>query len=198
MTTIVTRLYASAERAGLAAQALRKAGFDKKHVGTVTSDAADVLAAIRGEGTPGSAAAVYAERVKAGAALVVVRAPFAQSVRAQNILEDFDPIPAAVARTETYIGSAPPKPRTSARHLPILLSSDVMVLSDGIFPPAVIRNHRPMNSVMTGHSPKAGLSSGTFSEKFGMPLLIRKRESRPLSGGTMSGKLGIPTLSGKS
>jgi hypothetical protein len=177
MTTIVTRLYAKSEQAEAAAAALHARGFAKQAVGVVSGGKADAaFAAIRAQGVYATGAKAYAERVAGGAALVVCRAPLGKSFIARDVMEDFGPIAADVAHTEVYMPAPEPISKWSrTKALPVLFNGPTLVLSDGIFPPAVIRNHRPFNSVLTSYSPKAGLSSGTFSEKMGLPLLAGRR-----------------------
>jgi hypothetical protein len=200
MTTIVTRLYATAEKADAAAASLRKAGFTSLPLGVVKpggkGDAG--LAAIRALGVYEAAAKTYADRVKGGDSLVVVHAPFGKSYRAMEFMDAHEPINANVRYTEVYVPAKdPPNWTEKQRYLPILSNSDTLVLSDGLMPPAVIRNHRPMNSVISNNKPKARLISGTFSDKFGIPLLTEWRASKGklLKTGTpFSTALGMPTL----
>jgi hypothetical protein len=201
MTTIVTRVFAKGEQADGAMAALRKAGFSKQAVGAVRSGSTDgaTLDAIRALGVYEAGAKAYAAQVKGGATLVVVHAPFAKSYLAMEVMDDFDPIASDAKHTAVYVPAREPRRiMAETKALPTLLNSNTLVLSDGIFPPAVIRNAQPFDSIIRNTQPKAKLSSGTFSEKLGLPLLTRGRGPRAglLSTGTpFSSTLRMPVLS---
>jgi hypothetical protein len=201
MTTIVTRLFADAEKANAAAAALRKGGFSKQSVSVISGHPADAArAAISAAGVYAAGAAVYAAEVAAGKALVVCHAPFAKSLFAQEIMDEFDPVAANVKHTAVYVPAPnPPSKWAKSPALPTLLNTDYLVLSDGLFPPAVIRSG-PSNSILSKYRPKAGLVSGTISEKLGLPQLWRRspRGGIVRTATPFSSALKMPVLSSDS
>jgi hypothetical protein len=200
MTTIVTRLYADAEKANAAAAALHKAGATKDSVGVVAGSGKnfDATGAIRALGVHEAAGATYAEHVKKGAALVVCHAPWKKSYKVAEVMDACGPIEAAVRHNAVHVPSREPVRKWAEKAPPVnLLSGDTLVLSDGLFPRAVLRNHRPSRSVMSGNSGKANLITGTlFSAKIGMPMLTSSKGPRSgsMRSGPISSSLGIPTL----
>jgi hypothetical protein len=182
MTTIVTRLYADSAKAEAAAAALRKSGFSADRVGLVTGGG-DALAAIRALGVYEAGAQVYAAHVKDGAALVVAHAPFAKSYKAREILDSHGPMPANVKYSEVYVPAKDPPPRSKRRYSsPPRLDSNNLALSDGIFPPAIIRNHRPFASIIENYRSRTRLINGTITGGI-IPLL----SGRSPRGGIMNG-----------
>jgi hypothetical protein len=196
MTTIVSRLYANAEKANAVKDALHKAGARKGTVGVVTGGkGVDVAGAIKALGLPGSSIDGYAAHVAKGAALTVCHAPWKKSMAAAEIMDAHDPLPAPVKNEAIFIPSAEQPSKWRNFKPPVNLVTGMLLFSDGLFPPAVIRNHRPNHSIKSNHSPRAGLVSGTMSERIGMPLLKSKRSAPgSMMSGTISGKMGVPTV----
>jgi hypothetical protein len=197
MTTIVSRLYANAEKANAVRDALHKAGARKGTVSVVTGGkGVDVAKAMSAAGVGGPANEGYAAHVAKGAALVVCQAPWKRSYAAADVMDAHDPLPSPVKNDAVYVPAQEPASVYRDRTPPVNLLTGLTVFSDGLFPRAVIRNHRPNNSILSGYRPKAGLVSGTISERLGIALLSRKRErSSGMMSGTISGKVGVPTLS---
>jgi hypothetical protein len=180
MTTIVTRLYSTAAEADAVVAALKKAGFTKFPVGAVkAATKGDPMPAMRALGVYEGAAKAYAGSLKADAAMVVAHAPFGKSFDVAAIMDAHHPLPSPAKYDAVYVPAKEPPSRWAKRSAPaVVFSSTALALSDGVFPPAVIRNHRPLNSVITNHRPRAGLISGTFSDKIGFPLLTRRSTAR--------------------
>jgi hypothetical protein len=182
MTTIVTRLYSTAAEADAVVAALKKAGFSKFPVGAVkAATKGDPMPAMRALGVYEGAAKAYAGSLKGDAAMVIAHAPFAKSFNVAAIMDAHHPLPSPAKYDAVYVPAKEPPSRWSKRSAPAVIFSSPsasLALSDGMFPPAVIRNHRPLNSVITNHRPKAGLVNGTFSEKIGLPLLSRRSTAR--------------------
>jgi hypothetical protein len=208
MTTIITRLYATPEKAAEVAAALHAGRFGKQLVSVITDDAAGgVRAAIGKVGVYAAAADIYAKHVAGGEALVVVQAPYGRAVQAVNLLDTFEAVPTAVRHTEAYVESKEtPKTSLSSKNLPVLLNSDVLVMSDGMFPRAVFRKNAFFSSLfglplLSGsNGPMSSLietNTTPFSSMFGLPTLTRSQEPKAglVKGGTpLSSALGLPTL----
>jgi hypothetical protein len=179
MTTIITRLYASGDQAAAAANALRESEFDNDNI-NVFSAGADQAAAIRAAGVHDSASEIYASHLRDGAGLVVVRAPFGSAVTASRILSRFHPVKTAVKTTDRYLGTPDPRRREILPQPKKRMGTAILVCSDGLFPPAVIRG------------------SSFFSEWLGLPLLsARTGKAKLVSGNStpFSSTLGLPVLS---
>lgn len=206
MTTIITRLYATPDKAAEVVSALHASRFGKKLVSVITADAAGgVREAIGKAGVYAAAADIYAKHVAGGEALVVLQAPYGRAVQALNLLENFEAVPTAVRHTEAYVESREtPKVSLSSKNLPVLLNSDVLVMSDGMFPRAVFRKNAFFSSLfgiplLSGsNGPMSNLiqtNTTPFSSMFGLPTLTRSQEPKAgLVRGTMSSSLGLPTL----
>lgn len=168
MPTIVTRLYADAATAAAAAADLAAKGFRASEVSVFSGK--DVTAqAIGKAGVYAAAAATYAERVKAGAALAVVDASTGNVFRAVKALEARGPIPAAVASTETYYPSKEPRSRyADNKHLPTLLNPGTFFF-DNLFR-SIIRGTWTPN-LLTSWNLRSGLLTG----KLFTPNLLIKR-----------------------
>jgi hypothetical protein len=175
MTTIVSRLYANAEKANAVKDALHKAGARKGTVGVVASGkGVDIAGAIKALGLPMSSIDGYAAHVAKGAAMVVCHAPWKKSTAAAEIMDAHDPLPSPVKNEAIFVPSMEQPSKWRNRTPPVNLLSNFLMFSDGMFPPAVIRNHRPNNSIKSNYVPRANLISGTMSERIGMPLLKAK------------------------
>lgn len=129
MTTLITRLYSSHERASAAASALAANKYPAKHYdviaapagkkGAAKADLAAVQAALADAGVIPKSAAAYAGRIVDGNALLVVRAPVGASFATKKLLEGFESIDAGV-RDEVHIPAEVARPvrvRQLKRHV---------------------------------------------------------------------------------
>jgi hypothetical protein len=180
MTTIISRLFATDEAAAEAVAALRRKGFTKSavevHAGGVTSLPESIVTSLKANGVPESTARHIARAAQGGAALVVARAGFGQAAKAKAILDDLEPLSMGDITTDVYVQAHYPTPTSPARYLPVLPSKSWLIFSEGIFPPALIRNDRPSSAILLNHKPKASLLTSTpypFSMTAGLPLLSR-------------------------
>ncbi len=201
MTTIVTRLYANPDQAAAAAAALKSEDFLDRHVHVIAGD--DALGQIQAAGVHQSAALIYAERLKQGAAIVVTHAQFGMALKAAKILNRHGPINSGVKSQDVYIGSVDNRPMYPNKYLPVLLDNTT-IFSGLLVPPLTSRNRLfsamfglPMLSSKRG--PRASLSSMRFSSMLGMPLLTRGKGPRAslITKNTtpFSTAIGAPTLS---
>ncbi|MDP3527651.1 MAG: hypothetical protein Q8S27_24000 [Hoeflea sp.] len=187
MTTLITRLFEKPADAKAAADALAAAGFRDKNYDVIAAPggkklpAADALAAIKAAlseaGVIPKSAAVYAERISNGNALLVMRAPVGTSYTAKDVLNGFASIDAGV-RDELHVPAepsyAPKKYRASATSL---LARDAMILSGRKFLPALTSRDWGPWSKLSKSGPRAGLITDRttpFSSMLGLPLLSKR------------------------
>ena len=208
MTTIITRLYATADEAKTVVGALRKEGFAKGDITVLSGDggtgSADLMPAILEKGVYKAAAAIYADRVSQGASLLILRAPFGSATTAQALLEDTDAIDAGVKHPDSYEEAMPTRKVEWGKNLPVLLSSDVLTFSDGLFPRAVLKNWSFSSlfglPYLTDWLPTGGSlidgSTTPFSSRLGLPLLTERQTpyASLLGESTISSRIGVPTL----
>ena len=192
MTTIITRMYETVAKANAAAAELADAGFRSAHYQVVSIPTAKkkseragnqaALAALKEAGVIPRAAAVYAEHITSGNALVVVKAPLGASYLAKSILDGLSPINVDV-RDEVHVEAQDRPVFRSRSSSSTLLPRDAMILSGSLLP-AVIRNSTPFSSLFglptlsRRGEPRARLVSGSttpFSSMLGLPLLAKKR-----------------------
>lgn len=208
MTTIITRLYRTPDEAEAARDALGAEGCPSGAVSLLASSpdaGGSDLAAIRRAGVYESAAIVYAGHVAEGAALLVVRAPFGTAFRTLEILEDFPDVDVGISHPDAYVES-----QASGRHSKngeaALLNSDLLLLSEDLMPPALLKNgwtfsHLFGLPLLTNWMPTGGsLVTGrtTISSYLGLPLLTKRQSPRAgllKSETPFSSALGLPTLS---
>lgn len=207
MSTIITRLYSSADKAKTVASRLkqeeyRDGDFDviaKGRKGSLKTLKADIAAA----GVYPNAAAIYSERVAEGDVLVVVRAPIGQAVKARAIVDEVGSIDAGVKHTEVYKGTGTSSARLARqRHLPPLLPNQARIMTDD----GLIRSGTPFSSLFgiplltSGPTGKARLitkRTTPFSSFFGMSLLARNSgRSQLMTRNTtpFSSLFGLPLL----
>jgi len=187
MTTLITRLYETPMGANAAADALAVAGFRDKHYDVIAAPEgeklpanvalATVTAALSNAGVIPRSAAVYADRIIEGNALLVVRAPVGASMTAKDALDKFVSIDAGV-RDEMHVPAeptyAPKKYRASATSL---LARDALILSGRKFLPAVTSRDWGPWSKLIKSGPRAGLikdRTTSFSSLLGLPLLSKR------------------------
>lgn len=158
MTQTICRMYANADKAKQAHDALKQRNYlDVYHFtpqcgGGTTEGLVDAMLKVF---IVKSDAKVYADRVKKGNALVVVHAPFSGGLKAQAVLDSFDPIDSGVTEPEVTSYAWDPKtPASSALHMATLTETKLP-----------FENFWNMPSLM-----RAG---PFFKSFFGMPLLSK-------------------------
>lgn len=171
MTTIITRLYASTEKGAAAVSALKAKKFKDSDFDCITGGEG-AAAALAAAGVYEAGAQTYAEKLKGGGAVVVVRAAFGNAVLAKRILDASGPEASPVKYDEVYAGSQDRPNQTKERYLPELLPDGTLVLSDMLFPRAVIKGDWHMfGGSLSSRVPTGGLSDWSFSRMLGLPLL---------------------------
>jgi len=178
----IVRLYDSVQRANSAVERLRVEGF--------SSDAIDLISAPVGGVATGSGddsivnaiaasyvlkwrAKIYAERVRRGGALVIVRAEFGAGRLATDTLDRFGPIDSGLPLVED------PAPRWD----------EGAPLSSLLQMPVITKAPTPFSSFLA--LPLLTRRSWTLGSALGLPAMTRR-------GWTLSGAFGMPTLSKRS
>jgi hypothetical protein len=184
MSTLIVRLYDTAEQARAAVAKLREAGFrDDAILELAPGSAQSVASAIVAGRMMGHRAEFYAERVKQGRSLVAVEAPFGQGQAATNILDGFSPVDQDLQLPHDPVqhewGKAAPLSATLG--WPVLLRKSPAPLSDSLGLPTRSRSEFYTTTSLAS-------SDATFSSIFGLRLL--SRNPAPLSS-----MLGFPLLS---
>jgi hypothetical protein len=128
MTTQISRLFASPERAEGVVASLVKIGYRKEALKVVRAagDAAATEGALRAAGIFRKAAEAYAPKVAAGAALVVAQAPMGWTNRTLNVMEAAGPLDAGVAQEEVFLRSDGPARGTMYGPTAVLLHPDTL------------------------------------------------------------------------
>jgi hypothetical protein len=107
MTTRVTRLYATPEKAEAAASALAARGFGRDIVSVLHmpagTDMAKVTGALRAAGLVKAAVEGYAPHLRAGHPLVIATAPTGAFFKVRDILEEYGPLASGVARQDVHV-----------------------------------------------------------------------------------------------
>jgi hypothetical protein len=103
MTTLVTRLYDSADRAQAAVKELTAKGFRKDLV-TVATDAA----ALTASRVPADAVQTYAAALAGGGAVVAAQCPAGTSFAVRNLLDSYGPKVSGVAEEEVFLKTVDP------------------------------------------------------------------------------------------
>lgn len=174
MTTNITRLYASAEKAAAAVSALKAKKFKDSDIDCIAGgDGA--AAALSAAGVYDTGAQAYAEKLKAGGTVVVVRAPYGNALLAKRLLDEAGPEASPVKYDEIYVGSVDKPVCTENRYLPELLPEGTLVLSDMLFPRPVIKGEWLMfGGSLSTRQPKVNLTDWTFSGMLGLPMLSKR------------------------
>ena len=173
MTQAITRLYGSEAHASNTVKALKKAGFLSDQINHVTgADASGggIAAAIEGGGVPKAHAAIYAEGVQRGGAVVSVRPPFGSAQRATEILESFEPIDAglgAVAASPAKTAGGKVTRTPDILDLPPV-KDDPTPLSSRLNIPVLLDDPTPFSTFWKW--PVLSDKSAPLSEKFGIPV----------------------------
>jgi hypothetical protein len=188
MTTIVSRLYESAEVANRVADTLREDGFPDRTISVITSaDKAAILAARVDEG----AADRYAKVMTGGRTLFVCRAPFSPFGAARRAMDVADSVPsldAGVSNENRYVAEEAQlenlTPSVLINH-PTMMTRDDYVGSgwadwsfSGIFLwPTIVRRREVPNNIYRG--------GRHMSQKFWPQKLIsdKPRRSSVIEGG---------------
>ncbi|OCW58514.1 hypothetical protein [Hoeflea olei] len=186
MTTLITRLYETPERASAVAAALAAHEFRDKHYDVIaapqseegpTVGALDAIhQALSKAGVIPRSAAVYAPLILEGNALVVVRAPMGTAFDVEAIVDSFESLDAGV-RDEVHLpAEAGLPPKVYRQRATSLLPRDAMILSGRKFLPAITsRDTSPWSGLVTS-GPWAGLVTGNttpFSSTLGLPTLTK-------------------------
>ena len=174
MTTNITRLYASAEKAAAAVSALKAKKFKDSDIDCIAGgDGA--AAALSAAGVYDAGAKAYAEKLKGGGAVVVVRAPYGNALLAKRLLDEAGPEASPAKYDEIYVGSVDKPVCTQNRYLPELLPDGTLVLSDMLFPRPVIKGDwRMFGGDLSTRQPKVNLTDWTFSGMLGLPMLSKR------------------------
>jgi hypothetical protein len=107
MTTLVTRLYDSADRAQAAVKDLTSKGF-RKDLASVVSDAASAAADLAAARVPADAAKLYADAVAKGGAVVAAQCPAGTSFKVRELLDSYGPKASGVAQEEVFLKTVDP------------------------------------------------------------------------------------------
>jgi len=192
----IVRLYATAQQATAAIQELQQWSFNDDAIDLIGPEHAPVagaaedptLAAVMAAYVVKADARVYAEGVKRGGYLVVIRAPFGTCGIAERILDRHGPIPSGVvAPRDPAAEWDEAAPLSSAIKFPTLLDSN-SGFSSFLSMPAVSRGARTTGSWLG--LPEVSGASSFLSSAIGLGLLSRR--ASPLSD-----LFHIPLLAGK-
>ncbi len=198
MTTIITRLYKDLATAQAVASELTGAGHAMDTIDVISRNGDGAVEARMAEvRVPGPSAKAYATGIANGAALLVVRAPFAPIGTARHAIRVVNrtaAINVGLADEDHYVREEP-----------------VLARSRSVLPGTVFYMSNPHRSLPHGHilganlvlAPKPRTSAisggGYMSSKFwpGKLLSAPKERTSAIRGGMLISSLfGIPTLSG--
>jgi hypothetical protein len=198
MTTIITRLYKDVATAQGVASALTAAGHDAATVDVISRDGAgDAEARMIEARVPRASAAAYAPGVAKGAALLVVRAPFAPMGTARHairVVNKTPAIPVGLADEDVYIREQP------------TIETSGTVLQGTVF--YMSNPHRSLvhghilgsNPILPARPRNSAIPGGRYMSKMFWPGKLlspqRERTSAIRGGWLFSSIFGIPTLSG--
>lgn len=182
MTTIITRLYSSHDHAEAAASKLAANKIARGLISVVSgsSDAGAAKSEISGLGVYPNAAETYAAKVAGGNALLVVHAGFGMTYKVTSTLADTDALHTDVKHTEVMVSDMSTRREEKTRHLPELLN---ITVATGEQLPYPGQTWLPFHSLfrLPLISSKGGranlLDNKLFSKMFGMPMLVKYRES---------------------
>lgn len=208
MTTIITRLYPDRKHADIVAAALKADGIRHENIDVISKSPAKMSALntqIRSAGVYQSAAVTYAGRVAGGEALLVVRAPVGQGLKATEIVNRYESIDAGVKHPDYYrgtTGNSTTVYRTSGTAN--LLDSNTTILTGR----GIIKDSTPFSSMFgmplltsgkTGRARLITKKTTWFSSMLGLGLLTHgERKTKLITGKTtwFSSMFGLPLLSG--
>jgi hypothetical protein len=224
MTTLITRLYASEKAADAMADKLYWKGFPKRSLQVVTgSDKAAVEDRLKRAHVPAETAAIYAEHVAGGTALLMIAAtykPLGAAKIARTMTAKSDAMDVAGVVDETKVPDLPDHAPSVLKDHPRFLSMGISgtrnlvsdqlglrtlskhrernsAISGGRF---MSRAFWPMKLVSTNRTASSAISGGKHMSRafWPMPLLssAERRNSVMPGGGTpFSRALGFKTLS---
>ncbi|WP_293867403.1 hypothetical protein [uncultured Alsobacter sp.] len=173
MTTIITRLFASPDKGAAAVSALKAKKFKDSDIDCIAGDGA--AGALSAAGVYEAAAQTYAEKLKDGGAVVVVRAPYGNAILAKRVLDAAGPEASPVKYDEVYLEAADKPVCTKDRYLPELLPEGTLVLSDMLFPRPVIKGDWHMfGGGLSNRVPSGNLTDWSFSKMLGLPMLSNR------------------------
>lgn len=198
MTTIITRLYKDLATAQGVAASLISAGHDVGTIDVISRDGEGTAEARMKEArVPKASAAAYAGGVDKGAALLVVRAPFAPMGTARHAMRLVNRTPAidvGLKDEDVYIREQPKLEATGN-----VLSGTVFYMSN---PHRSLTHGHIMgsNPLLASKPRNSAIAGGAqMSTKFwpGRLLSAPKERSSAIRGGMLiSSIFGVPTLSG--
>lgn len=182
MTTIITRLYSSHDQAEAAANLLASNKLPRSLMSIVSgsTDAGAAKDQISALGVYPNAAQTYASKVAGGNALLVVHAGFGKAYKVTGVLAETDTIDAGVKYTEVMASDMSSRREEKQRHLPELLN---ITVATGEQLPYPGQTWLPFHSLfrfplLSGKGGRSNLlDNKLFSKMFGMPMLIKYRES---------------------
>ncbi len=227
MTTLITRLYASEKAADTMADKLYWKGFPRRSLQVVTgSDKAAVQERLMRAHVPADSAAIYAEHVAGGTALLLIGAtykPLGAARIARDMTAKSDVMDVAGVVDETRVPDQPDHAPSVLKDHPRFLSMGISakrnLISDQLglrtLSPrrerrSAIRGGRfmsrafwPMKLVSQNRNAHSAISGGKFMSKafWPMPLLSstpRRNSVMPGGGTPFSRALGLSTLSSRS
>lgn len=177
MTTILTRLYASADEASAAADTLLENGFVSRDIDLISGGEGHTAESLAGNlaqaGVFTSVAGDYATRVAGGESALVVRAPFGMAKRGATLLGKHNSLDAGIKHANAYVGDLSKQDEPFKWPLPELLNVTFMTGDDPPF-----KGRSWTMSGMLGLPFFANRGSGTklisekrFSESMGMKML---------------------------
>ncbi|WP_294539880.1 hypothetical protein [uncultured Rhodoblastus sp.] len=173
MTTIITRLYAAEEHAVAAANALKER-FRSEHINLVTrSSGQDPAAQVIKGGVHPSHAAIYADKIRQGHALVSVSAPWGFGKSALHALNSHGPVDSGIKNPDFHYTTAStrdPSPFSDLIKQTVLAKSKSSI-------------KLPENKSLTS--------------SFGFPTLSNSKSRTPLqdNAAPLSALAGLPTIS---
>lgn len=183
MTQTICRMYANSEKAKQAYEGLKQRKYQDVYLITPQEGGGTtegLLDAILKAYVIKSDAKVYADRVKKGNALVVVHAPFSGGLKAQIVLDSFDPVDSGVAEPQVPSYAWDPKtPASSALHMAVLTQTQ-LPFEEFWNIPSLMRAG-PFFKSFFGF-PLLSKTAGPLSKLFGMPFFTSSQT--PLSSAT--------------
>jgi hypothetical protein len=196
MTTIITRLYPDLAIATAVVADLQARGHDPSTIDLIAKgSASSVDARMRGARVLPASASVYAPKVEKGAALVVVRAPFAPMGTARDAIRTVNRTPAldvGLEDEDVYIRETP-NVEISGK----VLSGTVFFMSNP---------HRSMshghilgrNPIIASKPRTSAIRGGAYMSKMFWPMKLvstPKEKTSAIRGGFLfSSMFGIPTV----
>lgn len=197
MATVIPRLYENAETASKVAAALRAEDYRADEI-SIFADAgqADLAGAIKALHVSAGDAAIYADGVANGNALLVVTAPYGRGLKAMRIVDETASVPNDAKAKDIHVG-------VNVERTSNVISGGMLFFSGPSFPPlsrnalgfskafgmrTLSRGRRKISVMRGGRQMFPGETLSTW--RLNTPLL--KHNTRPLSN-----MMGWPTISHK-